>query len=311
MIYLYNLMKCYTLLWSTIMALIFPHYAVGDYAKLVKVEGKYDSIFLLINNKLRLIPNNYTAEFMGFKLDEVEIITNGNMKVDEPVESMVRENSSPDEAIRVYVAKFKTFQDNSDLIQESVFIERSSNPALVSWKGMYFSTSRAVRDEVIRFAWFDKKFQLKIDTSYHGVGPSYTFLNISKGADARMLVLGDNRLLVIYGHTNAYKLVRERLVEMSVHADTDVLTPNSQHRLAPVQIQNAGITMIQKNWAPFIYNGTVCFLETVNPLRAVASHTTVDTEPDPTFMPLDAGDHQLEAKFLSEVILDKKSNVII
>lgn len=112
--------------------------------KIAKI-GDGNDLYLLINGKSRLIPDDETASFMGFSLNATESISQSTFQqfqLGDPVESMIRKDNSPDEALRVYVSKFRTLQDNNKLIKQSVFIFHTSNPALVYWKGRYFSTSR-------------------------------------------------------------------------------------------------------------------------------------------------------------------------
>lgn len=104
-------------------------------------------LYLIINGKSKLIPDNETVSFLGFKLDEIERISQSIFELFEPadpVDSMIRRDSSPDEALRIWAAKFKTLQDNNNLVKDSVYIYWTSNPALLYWKGRYLSTSRGL-----------------------------------------------------------------------------------------------------------------------------------------------------------------------
>ena len=125
------------------------------------------------------------------------------------------------------------------------------------------------------------------NTSYFGIGPNYSFLGLERGADARyffssrlrclydnfttshrLILLDENRILVCYAHSNSYHVVRMRLAELSVHADTGLVTVGSQYRLMPIYYAGIG-GEIHKNWSPFLYNGSVCFIETINPFRVI------------------------------------------
>lgn len=171
----------------------------------------------------------------------------------------------------------------------------------ISQKPKYFSFMCAidVRSDAIRFAWFDEKFQIIENASFYGVGPKYTHLEVPQGADARMVVLHENRLLVVYGHKNGRGLFRERLVELSVHNDTGVITTDSQHRLMPIHYNGVGST-IQKNWSPFNYNGSIYFVECINPFRVLKSQMSVDG-PSPTGNTdgMSSADNEIEGELVS------------
>ena len=71
---------------------------------------------------------------------------------------------------------------------------------------------------------------------------------------------------------------RMRLAELSVHnGPPEIVTVDYQYRLLPLFF--VGIRwVIHKNWSPFVYNGSVCLIETINPLRVLQSFTPTTLE---------------------------------
>ena len=116
------------------------------FLQVVRVEDN-EALYLLINGKSRLIPDKETLIFLGFDVDKVDTISShvfDRFRREKPIDSMRQRNTSPDEVMRTYSTKFRTIQDNDKLIKDSVRILETFNPALVFWKGKYFSTSRGM-----------------------------------------------------------------------------------------------------------------------------------------------------------------------
>lgn len=132
--------------------------------KVVRIENS-EKIYLLINGKSRLIPNNETSLFMGYNPEELPIVQENVMygyELSDPVESMIRIDSTPDDCMRIHQLKMDTFQDNPHLLMNLTHVGQYWNPSIIPWRDKIFVASRqnGFVTHGIKFTFLDKDYNL-------------------------------------------------------------------------------------------------------------------------------------------------------
>jgi len=143
--------------------------------------------------------------------------------------------------------------------------------------GKYLLANGCVYSYEIHFEWLDPSLEethitfSPIKDKYLGIGPGPSALQNSKivGGDARMVFLNEQRTRILLACTGWYHPIRMRLVELVVNETSGLLQADKEYRLNPLQHR---AHMDHKNWSPFLYNESVLFVESIEPLIVLKTH---------------------------------------
>jgi predicted GH43/DUF377 family glycosyl hydrolase len=120
-------------------------------------------------------------------------------------------------------------------------------------------------------------FPFHSSEDYLGISTKINPLNQELvGQDPRFIQVDENRLFVAY--TNRFgHVVRMGMAEVVLNTDTGITSLENVHGTINPPEGHRGD---EKNWSPFLYNGTVLMIQSINPLHVVQlddySHTNGD-----------------------------------
>lgn len=251
-------------------------------------DGNRELVFLIVSGWAKEVHHNDTIEYFGFKYDTLEHVSwnvISELKLGKSVPLLHRENASPDEAMRLELLKLTSLQVN--LQYDLKYLGEFINPSVVKFKNRlllcaglawgYTGLTYRKPNDMIEFIWantselpfYSKEPYLGIDPGV--IGP----LNVPIiGQDPRLIVINDEKVVLTY--TNRMpSLVRMGMAEIEIDPVTNNATITTLWPLIhPPDEHNSH----QKNWSPFIYNGTMLFIQRINPLHVVSLYNDTPYE---------------------------------
>lgn len=288
--------------------------AQGLYRNLVK-NSKNEFYFLNFNHQLtkRAIPDIESVQVLGFNESEVATVKEeylNQFKLLPSLGSLKHENTTPDEKMRVRVAKIQILAHPSYVVRTHHYpgrinpsIELVQGELLMAWRdGIYGSP--------IKFAWLDKNSLKYFPPEHKHFGiPNFNIPSIEKfnfnqlQEDPRLVYVPARKTLsVMYtakeqimagvvmcylnitasnfsNSTSPRRFMRRRnLLEGSADDKPNLMMSTSVVMNNPIHSPFDG----PKNWVPFLYTGKeytnkLLFIQNIHPLH-VLEH--VDTDPD-------------------------------
>jgi len=256
---------------------------------------------------VRLLPDPETVSYLDLKEEFAQTVSEaqlGKFTMGKPIESTILHVISPDAVIHQAIVKMEALQAVADLSDglgwcsglPCRLIEHAWNPSIERFNGKFLFSTHLESDPANRlsFGWFNATAQGDVDLAsgfccskpYYGIGPGQTVLP-SGGAwtresgDPRMLVLNDSHILVVYSaYPVKFHPTRMGMMTLRVNHENQLLEEVDHFLLQPswLSYKEAQATY-EKNWSPFIYNGSVIFAEQLDPLVVVSVHEL--DEPNP------------------------------
>lgn len=234
--------------------------------------------YMLVKGVARAIKDNATIETFGFKWEALSFVDHeilGTFLVGDVLPTVKLENGSPDEAMRVVLLKIGILQpilfNNVEMYTKWNFFDQ----ALVIWRGNFFGVSTPgwsasetpkVWSNLTLTCCFSTSFMKPADDAGL-ILSSFPFQTNVFGQDGRVLVANDTTVFIILTHVQ-YKYTHFVLPKYFI-----VQLNSSTHNLnispAVVLINEVGSTIPEKNWSPFLYEGRLYMIHTINPMRVV------------------------------------------
>jgi hypothetical protein len=278
---LFVLFTTYLSSWTTESAHWVARYSKDDN------EGK---IYLLNKGWAREITDSKSVERLGFSIDSLENISGSMLSLfrlghaaDHP--PIYPYNNNLDELTRAEIAMIDALQ--TPLLYGMRKLGEYINPGVIPWKGRLFLASGLAwgfteggksANEKTEFQWVNNTyFPFHSSEDYLGISTKINPLNQELvGQDPRFIQVDENRLFVAY--TNRFgHVVRMGMAEVVLNTDTGITSLENVHGTINPPEGHRGD---EKNWSPFLYNGTVLMIQSINPLHVVQlddySHTNGD-----------------------------------
>jgi len=205
--------------------------------------------------------------------------------VEAPILPIKRNGWTPDENHRIALQRIDAAQER--LIRKTDLIVRGiKNPSFNLWAGKQILSGCKVSDGAykISFSWANlTQYPHLRDYNDHPAGLDSITL---AGLDQRVLVVNDTLAVVAYSICPAEGGCRNGWYQMA-YAELEIVG-QVPHQSVAVRSRNLllhpslnygtvyGLDRhknvefpVQKNWTPFLYNGTLLFIERINPLRVM------------------------------------------
>jgi predicted GH43/DUF377 family glycosyl hydrolase len=258
------------------------------------------NVFLYRHGKLSIIPDKESLDFLGVKEDAIERVSfmsflekTKHFEFTGTLESMKLQVFNPDEIMRIYSAKFRTLQDNDNLLSNLKKIENVWNPSVEYWRSDYLVAARTPLGSLIKFGWLNISESDHLSFSEYskfGIGPKLEDITNQTqryslyGNDPRILIVNDTQLLISFCIT-LFPRTPSRMAYVYITVNSSGSTSVSPMRLLDPTFQDPGISAraysnsphhqtFHKNWTPFLYNGTVLWLASLDPLIVVKSNSS-------------------------------------
>ena len=252
---------------------------------------------------LRRFPDIETLHFFDFYDDKVQELSSSEFNSIEKcdaIESIRLTQITPDSVIHQQVVKFSALQGDDNLVEDIKLIFDVWNPAIEKWIGQgnfLFVATRLPKGTALNFAWLNRTKDGEADVSsylpfkFKGVGPFLAPLSVSPGrfeglssGDARLLQLSKDTMSLSYTYTEyRYAPTRVGLMILKVGTNGEINVTSSDI-LEPAYDMFAVRETYQKNWAPFVFNSTLMWAVSLDPLHVVAIDSSAP-RPSPKHLP--------------------------
>ena len=178
---------------------------------------------------------------------------------------------SPDELRRVWVLKMRAIQENL-LLDTLHLCSNCGNPSLIPWVNGYGLIASEWRNDGINYklTWADSNTFLPSPPRSPFAGIFNRTLErgelvIRNSIDARFVVDGDSKLFVAYFSSSLHDPSMKGKDCMGV-AEIVMNEKGHAYLSANYRINYPGY---QKNWVPFMHNGTFLMIQMINPMHVV------------------------------------------
>lgn len=248
----------------------------------------------LVDNKhkvYRLIPDVETAKYLGYSpsdINEVRISSLNELykhDIDMPV--INKNGNDPDEILRVNLLRITSLQEK--LIEHMDYLGEMINPCLLVVKdrllacvGDAWPTFKEGATELIHCKWMNHSVLPFYSTDdYYGFSsdkfrlPSITFL----GQDPRLVLYPNNDKISISYTFRFEKFVRMGTSEWTLNTTVHPSVYNVSKIVSSIAPLGNDWRRDHKNWSPFIYNNTVLYVMSINPLHIASTLTIPDSDP--------------------------------
>lgn len=205
-------------------------------------------------------------------------ITNFYSVLPEKVPLIKRMDATPDEAMRTAMVEIAVFQE--PLLQNLTDIGAFINPSVVPWQNRLFLCTglcwtigrlKYVPENIkgsIQCSWLNHTMKpINSSDLYMGLNIDIETSPLSQrldGQDPRFLVLDDSNIVISYTYSTPDSRVRMGFAE--IHAENNIISLSHVH---PFIHADAGGNQNHKNWTPFLFNKSVCYIQSINPLHVV------------------------------------------
>ena len=277
------------------ITLIFNYSTFGYHGfRIFKVINQSEpNIYILRRSKLSLIPDIPTLNFLGFSLNLLKSISilNAFKKVNHIdfqgiIESCVLKIVNPDEIMKIFSIKFKVLQDHNHLIKNLRYVDKVWNPSVEKLKGFdkLLIVARNVHGSEINFGWLNNSDNPSaLQTKHMGIGPGLSQFDnrpIIIGSDARILIINENEILMCFCVTPYLKApTRMAITYLKTFdinskivfnvSETYMLEPTFQNTSIAFSVFGRANEAYHKNWSPYVYNSTIYWLASIDPLMIV------------------------------------------
>ena len=237
------------------------------------------------NFSAREILQNEIIEDYGYDPTKLSVIQWSSIScfhIEEPVRYPAR-GKSYDDLMDNNVALIKAVQ--SDLFFDLSFYGSSKqfwDASVIPWNGrLLLVCNQYVRGPLI-FTWLNlTNYHSFFDNKpYLGIGTAPTMLNQpTVGEDPRILVVNQSLLYVVYSFGNP---MRMRIMSIGLENQRiSVLKTSLNIELETSVNSNIENAAIQKNWAPFLHNESLFFIQRLNPFTVVSIDSNFENGTSP------------------------------
>jgi predicted GH43/DUF377 family glycosyl hydrolase len=255
-----------------------PMEATGSEVVAATATKKY---FLLNKGSAREILDEATIATLGFKVDELEtspwsIVS--QFKIGEPIALIKWVDYSADDITRVELLKNRALQEQ--LILDMFHLGEAQNPSVVKFQGRLLMVTAFAwgqiegqnADGYVRYKWVNhSSYPFYSKDKYLGIDTKTNFLEghtpdkLLWGVDPRAVVLNASRVWIAYNdqHFTSVMGVADLVVNSSGLADIVFHCNAVEYAGAP--------GAVEKNWAPFVYNNTVLYVQKIRPMHVLQS----------------------------------------
>lgn len=276
-----------SILLKVIVSLVIVLFTIeGKLFEIVNNEEKY---YLISNGMARQILDEKTVTVFNFNVNELRNITSlSGMTIGKPILLIDDLSRSPDDIIRVEVAKSAVFHEQLINTFRYTYTGRYINPSVLPFKDRYIlaaglewgfsGSANAEATGCIEFMWLNStRYPFYTSEPYLGLNSEVShFLNdIVKGQDPRMVIINSKKTLSSSSSSSQQQsVVRDK--EDDYDEELHVFYTNSSNR--PLTMGTAVIKLnsttnnlevvrkfhtirpterthdSQKNWSPFVFN---------------------------------------------------------
>ena len=253
---------------------------------------------------VRLLPDLETVTFLGLSTASSQLVSEGQLQkfaVGPPIESVHMSVINPDNVLHQQIIKMEALQGLPDLNEGGPLriIDHAFNPSIERWiDGKFLFVSHKEGDSLDRleFGWFNATLDGRdVDMAsgflthpFYGLGPGPMTLPLdidttAHAGDARLLVVNSSLLFVAYSAFPArFHPTREGVVVLRANHATAALEMVDAYLLEPDWLTpEVSASTYQKNWAPFLFNGTVLYAQSLDPFVAVSVHERIERPNSP------------------------------
>jgi len=192
-----------------------------------------------------------------------------------PIPMLKRKENSPDEVMRVELIKIASLQEN--LLENITNLGKLINPAVVPWRGRLllamgrsWGVGNYQENDNIEFMWLNQtsayNFHGGLQDMYLGIGNDLGPLNVPQfmGQDPRLLKISESKVMIAF--TNRFvSPVSMGIAFLELNETRHIFVAKVFYKLTTDHDRASS----QKNWSPFLYNNTVMFIQSINPLRVM------------------------------------------
>lgn len=236
---------------------------------------------------VRLLPDHETISFLGFNVpsaQEVSLPQFRNYSRGPPIESVHMSYITPDAVIHREVIRMEALQ-GPPLFDSMRVFEPAWNPSIERFgpQGRFVMTERvSVNQATLVIEWLNASADGR-DAGpplHPGPIPVDPGNKLASPGDARLLALDNTTLLMTFCATPG-KFQATRVGALYLRLDENLTSPGQaglEQQEAylmrfdpPWESRSAAESRYQKNWAPFVYNDTVYYVESFDPLTVVTA----------------------------------------
>jgi hypothetical protein len=271
--------------WLLIIAVV-VHGTPSFHYKVVKCcEGgtgeNNGKMWLLFKNTYREIPDKETVASLGFDPENIPTIQASELTTKQlrtpPVALIKNDKSNPDAVMALEMAKIRAIVPKDLVYDFTVVCDGCKNPAVLKWNHQLIAVSEYVRirGDVLHFFWVNSSSAPIRDPNLYGITmqPNDAVAGITiPGTDARILVDHKTNNLIVAYYPRFRQPLRVGYAELSIVNNKATWT-NMYDAIIPHEQDFPK----EKNWAPFFYNDSLLFVQTMNPFHVNSvAETDVD-----------------------------------
>lgn len=236
--------------------------------------GSYGQELYFIRGKMRRkIPNNDSLEtfrHLGFHKQHIVNLTGNyfsHLIAGPPIAPIQLKNADdPDDTMRVVLEANRAVQGR--LIRHKEFLGRSENPSVIQFQGRLLRiVGFAYNGEDIRFRWLDHYPNgTKIpeeEREFLGYSTEFRSTGII-GMDVRAIVIDETHFNIAFTNRFIQPRIRMGVAEFAVDPKTRNITVVRQFDQLFWTSR-----MVEKNWSPFIHNGGMYMIQSLNPFHVM------------------------------------------
>lgn len=192
-----------------------------------------------------------------------------------------KNNDSAGIFTRLFV--YRLAERQKPLLQNLFYISNVFNPSIVSWRGRLLMACRIVVDHRqqrhfsenhILFAWLNhSSAPFYSNDTYEGITPHLSSLQrYLPGQDARLTVISNTRIVATFTASAVNgifsgKYMRSGKAELLFNPNNTQIELQNNRSLVPIRytVRNRH----EKNWTPFVYQGKMRWVVTIDPMFVV------------------------------------------
>ena len=242
-------------------------------------ESGNTTAYLVMSGVAKAIPNDQSVVTLGFKpesLDTISLVELEKLKVGATIPSLVYNNQSPDELMRIEVMKSLAFQ--GELLHDITDVGNYINPSIAKWRGRLLAASclsvgfsgskMKPANGNVEFRWYNHSdYAFHTTEPYLGIENEIESLStVITGQDPRIMVMNEDKFHVYFTNQLGERWIRMGVVVVELNKTINkVEVTNHYHSIYPVGNPNSN----HKNWSPFKFGDEVLLIQSINPFMVV------------------------------------------
>ena len=235
-----------------------------------------------MNKIARAVPDDETVITLNFELEKLINISEAKLlsayKIGENIPRFKWNSKDPDEANRLYTLRSDVF-NGENLLTNFEFLGQYTNPSAGKFRDRIFvavplqivpsGVNLKPMDGSIQFRWFNStRYSYATNDTYLGVYNEIEPLDQPVyGQDPRMIIHNDTHIQLFFTSMSlGMKHQKMGVAELQYLEAEKRMSVTYVYQ--PILLEHQK-TSVQKNWSPFVHNGEVLLVQSINPLTVV------------------------------------------